>query len=73
MDFAETIAILVVRELPGGMTNRTMGVTPLGQAGVDVILIRVHDSTRCNRGPNQWGDRHLLHVLQHPDHYRPVR
>ena len=26
MDFAETIAILVARELPGGMTNRTMGV-----------------------------------------------
>src|SRR5512135_64411 len=38
MDFAEPIAILVAGELPRGMTDRSMTVSPFSQSRIDVIL-----------------------------------
>jgi len=71
MDFAETITVLVAGELPGGMTDRSMTVSPLGQSSIDIIFISIQKSSRSDRGADQRGDRDLLHVLQHPNHHRP--
>src|SRR5215210_2439617 len=72
MDLAETIAILVTGEFPGGMTDRPMTVAPSGHSGIDVIFIRVDRRPGSDCGANQRGDRGLLHVLQHADHHRPT-
>ncbi len=73
MDLAETIAILIPGELPGGMTDRSMTVAPCGTIG---NRCHIHPCTQhrpgSDRGANQRGDRDLLHVLQHPDHHRPA-
>jgi len=43
MDFTETIAILVAGELPGGMTDRSMTVAPLGQPSINIIVISIDE------------------------------
>src|ERR1017187_4290883 len=71
MDFAEAVTILVARELPSGMTDRFMAVTPSGQSSINIIFISVNQSPRGDRGPDQRGDRDLLDVLEHPNHHHP--
>src|ERR1700722_3026772 len=70
MDFAETVAVLVAGELPGGMTDCSMAVAPFGQTSINIVFISVDNCTKSDRGPDQGGDCDLFDVLEHPDHDR---
>src|SRR5512135_3896858 len=67
MDLAETIAVVVARELAGRVTDGVMGGAPLGQPSVDVIFIGINNSPFLDRSLDQWPDRRLSDILQHPD------
>src|SRR5512135_2423878 len=69
VDLAEPVAIIITGELPGGVTDRAMGVAPFREPVVDVVLVGVDHTSRCDHRPNQRADGHLLNILQHPDHH----
>ncbi|VFN04112.1 MAG: hypothetical protein BECKG1743E_GA0114224_106944, partial [Candidatus Kentron sp. G] len=65
MHFAKPITILITGILAVAMANRLMAVSPFRQTIIDVILIRIHQSSRRNRRGNHRTDGFLLHILQH--------
>src|SRR5674476_411771 len=68
MYLTKTIPVVVTGELPRRMTHRVVSVAPFGQPTVNVIFIRVDNSSFGDRSLDQGCDRHLFHILQHPDH-----
>src|SRR3954447_22491754 len=67
MNFAESIPILIPRELPHRMAHRAMAVAPSRQPAIDIVLICVYRRALGDRPSDQGGDRRLLDVRQHPD------
>src|SRR5512142_3343032 len=67
MHLAETVAVVVPGELPGRMADGGVHVAPFGQPGIDVVLVGVDRRPRSDRPLDQWADRPLLDVRQHPD------
>src|SRR5262249_9482179 len=55
-------------ELPSRMAVRAVGVAPLGEPGVDVVLVGVNGAPRGDRRLDQRADRPLLDIGEHPDH-----
>ena len=47
------------------VANRLMTVSPFRQTIIDVILIRIHQSSRRNRRGNHRTNGFLLHIVQH--------
>src|SRR4051812_2131968 len=70
MDLAEPVPVVVSGILTRRMADRLVAVAPLLQPAVDVVLIGVNRAPRGDRPLDQGADRHLLEVLQHPDHDR---
>src|SRR5512135_3734417 len=69
VDLAAPVPIIITGELPGGVTDRAMGVAPLREPVVDVVLVAGDPTSRCDHRPNQRADGPLLNILQHPDHH----
>src|SRR5919112_5839091 len=67
MHLAEPVPVVVPGELPRRVADGAVGVAPLGEPGVDVILVGVDDAPRGDRGLDQRADRPLLDVRQHAD------
>src|SRR5262245_59154157 len=65
--FMKAIPVVIPSVCTPAMTDALMRIAPLFQAVVDVVFIRVHTRTRRNRGLDQWLDRPLLDVFQHPN------
>src|SRR4051812_24292029 len=68
MHLTEPVTVVVAGELPRRVADRLVGVAPVVQTTVNVILIGVNHTPLGNRPLDQGTDRHLLDVLQHPDH-----
>jgi hypothetical protein len=69
MDFAETIAVFVARVLAASVADGLVPVAPALQPGIDVVLVGVNESALDDAGLDEWSDRHLPDVGQHPDHH----
>src|SRR3954452_18493787 len=65
---AEPVPVLVPGILPRRMAHRAVGVAPLGEPVIDVVLVGEHGAPRGDRPPDERGDRLLLDIGQHPDH-----
>ncbi len=70
MHLAEPVPVVVPGGLARRMADRLVAVAPLRQPSVDVRFIGVDQSALGDRSLDQGTDRHLLDVLQHPDHDR---
>src|SRR3712207_3282605 len=51
------------------MADGLVPVAPVLQAGVDVVLVGMHQSAFGDAGLDDRSDRRLLDVSQHPDHH----
>src|SRR4051812_18924775 len=69
MHLAEPVPVVVPGVLARRMADRLVIVAPLDQPAVDVIFIGVDQGPLGYRPLDQRPDRHLLDVLQHPDHH----
>src|SRR3954468_1947334 len=69
---AEAVAVLVPRVLAPCVTDRLVPVAPLLQASIDVVLVGVDEGVPGDRGPDDWLDRRLLDIGQHPQHHLPA-
>ena len=58
--------------LAPAVADRLVPIAPLGQAGVDAVLVRVDGRPRHDSGQYQRLDGLLLDVLQHPDRHLAV-
>ncbi len=67
MHFAEAIAIVIAGILALGMIDGLVRVTSLGQAAVDIRLIRVDQTAGLNRLGDDRLDRGLLHIGKNPN------
>src|SRR5262249_37964729 len=67
VDLAEPIAVVNSGEFPGCMTDGVVGVAPLRQPGVAVVLVREVGRTGRDRLADQRADRLLPDVGQHAD------
>src|SRR3954464_5408487 len=65
----KAVAILVTGILAAAMADGLVPVAPVLQAGVDVVLVGVHQGTFGDAGLDDRSDRRLLDVGQHPDHH----
>ena len=45
MDLTEPIPIIVSSELPSGVADCPVNVSPLGQSSIDIVFISVHNSS----------------------------
>jgi hypothetical protein len=70
MHLAEAVTVVVAGELPRRVADRLMIVAPVVQTAVDILLIGVNHTPLGDRPLDQGADRHLLDLLQHPDHDR---
>src|SRR3954453_18630377 len=68
MHLTEPIPVVIPGVLPRRMTDRLVPVAPFLQPAVDVVLVGVNRTPLGDRPLDQGADRHLLDVLQHPDH-----
>ena len=68
--FMTAIAVIIPRLFATAVTDAGMRIAPRFQAAIHVIRIRVHTGTRRHRRLDQWLDRPLLDVCQHPHHHR---
>ena len=69
VDLAEAIAVLVTGILAAAMADGLVPVAPVLQAGVDVLLVGMHQGAFGDAGLDDRSDRRLLDVGQHPDHH----
>src|SRR5215472_11400910 len=67
MDFTQPVAIVIAGELAPSMVDALMAVSPRTQAGINVVLIRVHQCPWSNGVFDEGLDRLLLHVRQEID------
>src|SRR5512132_216200 len=65
--FMKAIAVVIPRVFALAVTDAFMRIAPLSQAAINIVLIRVNTGTRRNRRLDQWLDRPLLDVFQHPN------
>ena len=65
--FMKAIAVVIPRVFAPAVTDAFMRIAPLFQAAINIVLIRVNLGTRRNRRLDQWLDRPLLDVFQHPN------
>src|SRR6478752_9878253 len=65
---AEAVAVLVPRVLAAGVAHRLVPVAPLLQAGVDVVLVRVHQGALGDAPLDDGPDRRLPDVGEHAEH-----
>ena len=65
----KAIAVVIPSIFTTTVTDTFMLVAPRSQAGLDVVFIGIHASTRSDGGLDQWFDRDLLNVFQHPNNY----
>src|SRR3954468_12076703 len=68
MHLAEPITVIIAGELARLVADRLVVIAPVVQTAVDVVLIGVNYTPLGDRPLDQGTDRHLLDVLQHPDH-----
>ena len=66
--FMKAITVLIPSIFATAVTDTGMRIAPLFQAAINVVLIRVNTGT-CNGRFDQWFDRSLLDVFQHPNHH----
>src|SRR6266849_8091006 len=64
----KAIPVIIPRVFTTAVTDAFMRIAPLFQAAIDGVFIRVNTGTRRNRRLDQWLDRPLLNVVQHPNH-----
>jgi hypothetical protein len=69
VDLAQAVTILVTGMLAAAMADGLVPVAPVLQAGIDVVLVGVDEGTLGDAGLDDWSDRRLLDVGQHPDHH----
>src|ERR1700734_3861691 len=69
MNFMESVLVLVTSVFPGGVADRVMGVAPVAQTIVNIILISVYLASFGNGASDDGFDGGLLHVGQHVDHH----
>src|ERR1700677_428452 len=69
MNFIESVLVLVTSVFPGGVADRVMGVAPVAQAIVNIILISVYFAPFVNGASGDRFDGGLLHVGQHVDRH----
>src|SRR5277367_6596744 len=65
----ESVLVLVASIFPGGVADRVMGVAPVAQAIVNIILISVYLASFGNGASDDGFDGGLLHVGQHVDRH----
>ena len=65
--FMKAIAVVIPRLFSPAVTDAFMRRAPRFQAVINSVRIRVNTGPRRNRCLNQWLDRLLLDVVQHPD------
>jgi hypothetical protein len=63
----KAVTIIIPSVFLIAVTDAFMLVTSLLQVALDIIFIGVDTGTLCNRRFNEWFDRHLLDVGQHPN------
>jgi hypothetical protein len=68
MHFTKPVAIFISGELAPSMVDTLMVVSPRTQAGINVVLIRVHQCPWIHGVFDEWLDRLLLHVRQEIDY-----
>src|SRR5712691_3166552 len=67
--FMKAITVIIPSIFATAVTDAFMLIAPLFQAAINVVLIRVNTGTRRNRRLDEWLDRSLLDVFQHPNHH----
>ena len=63
MDLVKPVTIVIARILPLAVADAAVPVTPVAQAGINVILVGIHLRTRSNGRLNQRTNRRLLDIL----------
>jgi hypothetical protein len=69
MDFAKAVAIFISSVLASSMVDALMVVSPVVQASINAVLIRIHPCPGNNRVFDERLDRLLLHIGKHVDDY----
>jgi hypothetical protein len=64
----KAIAVVIPSLFTTTLTDTFRLVAPQSQAVIDVVCIGIDASTRSDGGLDQWFDRALLNVFQHPNH-----
>lgn len=72
MNLMETTPIVIVGVFAPAMTHSMVVETSFRQPVVNVVFVGVHSGSGRDELRDQRLDRHLLDVLQHPDHDRPA-
>ena len=67
MDLVEAVAIFIPSKLTFRMIDRLMSIAPLGQTGVDVVLIGIDEGAGLDSLLDHRFDGGLLNILQHAD------
>src|SRR3989442_15980544 len=67
--FMKAITVIIPSIFATAVTDACMRIAPRFQAAIHVVLIRVNTGTWRNRRLDQWFDRPLLNVFQHPHHH----
>src|SRR5215212_3458985 len=69
VDPAKAVAIVVAGILAVAMADGLVPVAPVLQAGIDVVLVGVHQGALGDAGLDHRSDRRLLDIGQHADHH----
>src|SRR3954449_1776325 len=69
VDLAKAVAIVVAGILAVAMADGLVPVAPVLQAGIDVVLVGVHQGALGDAGLDHRSDRRLPDIGQHPDHH----
>jgi hypothetical protein len=69
VDLAKAVAIVVAGLLAVAMADGLVPVAPVLQAGIDVVLVGVHQGALGDAGLDHRSDRRLLDIGQHADHH----
>src|SRR5216683_1422013 len=67
--FMKAITVIIPRIFATAVTDACMRIAPRFQAAINVVFIRVNTGTWRNSRFDQWLDRPLLDVFQHPYHH----
>ena len=69
MNLIETLPVFIAGVFTPAMADGVMIKTPSRQGGVDFILIGMDPRSWGDKRLDEWTDRHLLDILQHPNHH----
>ena len=67
MDVVKAVAIFITSVLASSMVDALMVVSPVVQAGINAVLIRIYPCSWNNRVFDERLDRLLLHIGKHVD------